>query len=60
MVNRLVDMEWKFGGENNCTLCTHWSFDRKTLLDDKAKAKRLISAEMCEMHAFQFKMCAFR
>ena len=34
----------------------YWSFDRKTLLDDEAKAQKLISVEMREMHTFHFEM----
>ena len=30
----------------------YWPFGRKTLLDDEAKAQKLNSAEMCEMHTF--------
>ena len=33
-----------------------WSFDRKTLLDDKAKAQKLISVISSEMCAFQIEM----
>ena len=43
------------------------SFDRESLLDDKAKAEKFILSEMCafqsemtEMHTFQLKVRAFR
>ena len=37
-----------------------WSFDRKILLGDKAKAQKLISVILSEMHAFQFEMCEMK
>ena len=33
-----------------------WSFDRNTLLDDKPKVLKFISAEIREMRAFQLEM----
>ena len=41
----------------------YWSFDRKTLFDDEAKAQKLISVKCAHFnlpafHTFQVEMCA--
>ena len=41
-------------------MCHCWFIERNTLLDDKAKAQKLISAEIRQMWAFQLKMCVLQ
>ena len=56
-------LEVKSEGGLSGSAPTYWSFDRKILLDDKAKAQKFILAKIiCEMHemrTFHFEIRSF-